>query len=87
MIAATVASFIPSLFPTDQKKERTKEVITQTGSDYQRRQTWRTRGKNVYPNIPQENPVIQYKKYFMYGGIILAGVLILKVLTGRKKVG
>ena len=87
MIAATVASFIPSLFPTDQKKERTKEVITQTGSDYQRRQTWRTRGKNVYPNIPQENPVIQYKKYFMYGGIILAGVLVLKVLTGRKKVG
>ena len=85
MIAATVASFIPSLFPTDQKKERTKEVITQTGSDYQRRQTWRTRGKNVYPNIPQENPVIQYKKYFMYGGIILAGVLILKLLTGRKK--
>ena len=87
MIAATVASFIPSLFPTDQKKERTKEVITQTGSDYQRRQTWRTRGKNVYPNIPQENPVIQYKKYFMYGGIILAGVLVLKLLTGRKKVG
>ena len=85
MIAATVASFIPSLFPTDQKKERTKEVITQTGSDYQRRQTWRTRGKNVYPNIPQENPVIQYKKYFMYGGIILAGVLVLKLLTGRKK--
>jgi len=87
MIAATVASFIPSLFPTDQKKERTKEVITQTGSDYQRRQTWRTRGKDVYPNIPQQNPIIQYKKYFMYAGIALAAILVLKVLTRRKKSG
>ena len=86
MIAATVASFIPSLFPTDQKKERTKEVITQSGADYFRRQTWRTRGKDVYQNIPQEDKIIPYKKYLMYGGFALAALLILKVIMKKKRV-
>ena len=41
MIAATVASMIPSFLPQGERKQA-GQVITQSGRNYYNRQTWRT---------------------------------------------
>jgi hypothetical protein len=42
MIAATVASMIPSFLPQGNDHKRAGQVITQDGRNYYNRQTWRT---------------------------------------------
>ena len=57
MIAATVASMIPSFLP--KKEQQAQDVIDQTGSNYFRRQTWRTgnrAGSISHGNHKQSNP-------------------------------
>ena len=42
MIAATVASMIPSFLPQGNNSKQAERVITQDGRNYYKRQTWRT---------------------------------------------
>ena len=42
MIAATVASMIPSFLPQGNNSKQAERVITQDGRNYFNRQTWRT---------------------------------------------
>jgi hypothetical protein len=97
MIAATVASMIPSFLP--QKEQQAQDVIDQTGSNYFRRQTWRTgnrSGSISHGNHKQSNPYgkieldprnakngINFSKYLMLAGIAIGGIVILKIITRR----
>ena len=87
MIAATVASMIPSFIPPERK--RAQEVIDQTGTNYYRRQTWRTgnpRGtsQNPYPKIetdPQNaKSGINFMQYLPLLAIGAGALIFIKVI-------
>ena len=97
MIAATVASMIPSFLP--KKEQQAQDVIDQTGSNYFRRQTWRTgnrAGSISHGNHKQSNPYgkieldpqnakngINIRKYLLYAGLAVGGIVVLKIITRR----
>jgi len=84
MIALTALSMAPSLIP--QKQKEAKDVITQTGTAYYDRQTWRTRGKNVYSNIPlKPSKPINWQQYLFYIGLGLGTILTLKIIMSRRR--
>ena len=97
MIAATVASMIPSFIPQGEKKA--ERVITQDGRNYYNRQTWRTgnpsgsishstgrRTKRPYPKVDLDPPNSQnglnIPKIALLIGAGLGIIILIKVLRG-----
>jgi len=89
MIAATVASMIPSFLPQDEKRAR--EVINQDGNNYFNRQTWRTgnpAGTNRRPYSKIEldpanaKNAINWKQYLLIIGLGLGVIVAIKIVRG-----
>ena len=91
MIAATLASMIPSVLP--QKAERAQEVINSDGKNYYRRQTWRTgnrTGTQSHFDHSKQDPYsrinlnpqhgINIKKILLYVGLALGAIVLIKVI-------
>ena len=95
MIAATVASMIPSFLPQGERKQADK-VITQDGRNYYKRQTWRTgnqagtishstgrRGRPYYKldlDPPNSKNGSNIPQIALIIGAILAVIVIIKVV-------
>ena len=96
MIAATVASMIPSFLPHNEKQA--ERVITQDGRNYYNRQTWRTgnqtgtishstgrRGRpysKVDLDPPNSKNGMNIPQIALIIGGILAVIVIIKVVKG-----
>ena len=97
MIAATVASMIPSFLPHNEKQA--ERVITQDGRNYYNRQTWRTgnqagtishstgrRTKRPYSKIDLDpanaKNGINIPQIALIVGGILGVIVLIKVLKG-----
>jgi|LULX01.1.fsa_nt_gb hypothetical protein len=96
MIAASVASMIPSFLP--KKEQQAQGVIDQTGANYFRRQTWRTgnrAGSISHGNHKQNNPYgstiskhalgININQILVYAGVAVGIIVLLKILTARRR--
>ena len=98
MIAATVASMIPSFLPQGERKQA-GHVITQSGRNYYNRQTWRTgnpsgtishstgrRTKRPYSKIDLDpanaKNGMNIPKIILIGGGIVGVIVLIKVLKG-----
>ena len=98
MIAATVASMIPSFLPQGERK-RAGQVITQDGQNYYNRQSWRTgnpagtishstgrRTKRPYSKVDLDpanaKNGMNIPKVILIGGGILGVIVLIKVLKG-----
>ena len=98
MIAATVASMIPSFLPQGNDHKRAGQVITQDGRNYYNRQTWRTgnqtgtishstgrRGRpysKVDLDPPNSKNGMNIPQVALIIGAILAVIVIIKVVKG-----
>jgi hypothetical protein len=94
MIAATLASMIPSFLP--QEKSQAERVITQDGRNYYARQTWRTgnrtgtishstgrRGRpysKVELDPPNAKNGMNIPKFILIGGAVVGVIVLFKVL-------
>ena len=96
MIAATVASMIPSFLPQGERKQA-GNVITQDGRNYYNRQTWRTgnpsgsishstgrRTRRPYSKVdldpPNSKNGMNIPQVALIIGAILAVIVIIKVV-------
>lgn len=95
MIAASVASMLPSFIPKENK--RADQVIAQDGNNYFNRQSMRN-GNNSFnhqmPTPSQRNPYPQtnstaipesgiIQKAVLYGGIAIIAIIALRFLLRR----
>ena len=97
MIAATVASMIPSFLPQGERKQA-NQVITQDGRNYYNRQTWRTgnqagtishstgRRGRPYSKVDLDpanaKNGMNIPKIVLIGGGIVGVIVLIKVLRG-----
>ena len=98
MIAATVASMIPSFLPQGERKQANRG-ITQDGRNYFNRQTWRTgnqagtishstgrRTKRPYSKVDLDPANAKngtnIPKIILIGGGIVGVIVLIKVLKG-----